>query len=106
MKSWLKGGLITLSIFAICAIITYVGTLTCGWNPVEGSVVKGDLCKNLVLMVVLYFIPGVIALILGGFMLLLTDIIGFYPSVISSLIISFLIGALIGLIVDKTKSKK
>ena len=78
-----RGFVIGLIIVIIWLLIEGTGTLTCNWNPVEGSVVPSGICKNLVLMFIFY-IPTMIAtfpaLILGGLFIDQLDLPGMIVS--------------------------
>ncbi len=110
MKTWLKGGLIGLILAIILFIILIFGTFGCKWNPVEGSVVKNNFfCQNFVIP--LYLIPGAILLVLElfaipvYFLLSSLNVLGLVITIFFLFISPFLMGAIIGWIVEKIKSK-
>ncbi len=49
-----KGALIGAMISAFWIISGLTGTFSCGWNPVESSVVKPGICSNTIIMIIFY----------------------------------------------------
>jgi len=64
---------IGLFIGLVVAIITLLGIATCGWNPVEGSVVPKGVCKN-----TLFFYYPFIVFHFGVIILLSTGLVQSY----------------------------
>jgi len=49
-----KGAVIGAMLSAFWIISGLTGTFSCGWNPVESSVVKPGICSNLAMMIIFY----------------------------------------------------
>jgi len=90
MKSWIKGGFIGIGVFVVFSIIILI--------------------SGMPLLFFVLFIPGAIASYLfrdpTSDTFYLDGYYGFYLYSLITVIIFFLVGALIGLVVKKIKSKK
>lgn len=116
---WLKGFIIGALLGLFWAVSGILGTLICNWNPVEGSVVRGGICGNSIIIILLYLptIVGIYASI--PLILFLENILNinieviqdlpwiyyYFPGIVL-LIITTLLGGFIGWIKGLTNKLK